>query len=235
MSSRTADLAADPRVARGMEAQLARRRERLAAGERPLGWKVGFGTPAAMEKLGTRAPLVGFLMEPALVDPGASVSMGGWANPVLEPEVAVHMGRDLPDRSDAGAAEAAIAALGPAFELADLDPPPDDVERILAGNIFQRAVMLGPRDERRTLDGVTARVARAGAEPDAVDDPTAQTGAIPDLLRHVADLLSAFGERLRAGEVVIAGSIVPGMLVAPGDAVDYRLDPLGELSIRFGA
>ena len=39
----------DPRIARGMRAQLARRRERIAAGEAPLGWKVGFGAPAAMK------------------------------------------------------------------------------------------------------------------------------------------------------------------------------------------
>src|SRR5947209_14228300 len=33
----------DPRVARGMQAQLELRRRRLAAGDEPLGWKVGFG------------------------------------------------------------------------------------------------------------------------------------------------------------------------------------------------
>ena len=38
----------DPRIARGMTAQLAKRRERIAAGERPLGWKVGLGSPATM-------------------------------------------------------------------------------------------------------------------------------------------------------------------------------------------
>jgi 2-keto-4-pentenoate hydratase len=53
------------------------------------------------------------------------------------------------------------------------------------------------------------------------------------LLRHVADLLDAFGERLSGGEVVITGSIVPPMPVAPGDRVEYELNPLGRLSIAF--
>src|SRR5439155_12358815 len=35
----------DPRVVRGMQAQLELRRRRLAAGDEPLGWKVGFGAP----------------------------------------------------------------------------------------------------------------------------------------------------------------------------------------------
>ena len=37
----------DPRIARGMEKQLAVRRARIAAGETPLGWKVGLGAPPA--------------------------------------------------------------------------------------------------------------------------------------------------------------------------------------------
>jgi 2-keto-4-pentenoate hydratase len=35
-----------------MTAQFSKRRARIAAGERPLGWKVGLGAPATMEKLG---------------------------------------------------------------------------------------------------------------------------------------------------------------------------------------
>ena len=41
----------DPRVARGMQAQLELRRKRLAAGDAPLGGKVGFGAPAFQERL----------------------------------------------------------------------------------------------------------------------------------------------------------------------------------------
>ena len=52
----------DPRIARGMKLQLAKRRERIAAGEKPLGWKMGFGAPAAMAKLNISAPLIGYLM-----------------------------------------------------------------------------------------------------------------------------------------------------------------------------
>ena len=69
----------DPRIARGMAAQLARRRERLDAGEQPLGWKVGFGAPAAMEKLKLAAPLVGFLTDQALVASDATFSLAGVA------------------------------------------------------------------------------------------------------------------------------------------------------------
>jgi 2-keto-4-pentenoate hydratase len=52
----------NPLIKKGMTAQLAKRRERMAAGEKPLGWKLGFGAPAAMQRLGLAAPLIGYLM-----------------------------------------------------------------------------------------------------------------------------------------------------------------------------
>ena len=216
-----------------MEAQLAVRRERLGGGEESLGWKLGFGAPAALERLSIGAPLVGFLLRSGLEESGASVRIGGWTKPALEPEVAVHMARDLPAGADERTAFEAVAGIGPAFELADVDRPPDDVEQILRANIFQRGCVLGASAERRSLEGVTGRVTVSGAEPATVDDPQELTGDPLTLVRHVADLLGSFGERLRAGELVITGSIIPPLTVAPGDRVDYELDPIGGLSIRF--
>lgn len=228
----------DPRIARGMAAQLARRRERLNAGDTALGWKVGFGAPAAMERLAITAPLVGFLTGSALIPSGTPLSLAGWKKPVAEPEIAVHIGRDLPGGSDLDAARAAIAGLGPAIELADVDRPPDDVERILAGNIYQRNVILGPRDVSRAggrLDGLLGRVSRNGTEIASTSDPQAMTGELIGIVRHVADTLAAFGERLRAGQIIITGSIVPPLWVEPGDDIVFELLPIGAVSIRFAA
>lgn len=229
----TDELAADPRVARGMEAQLERRRDALTAGDRSLGWKLAFGAPAALKKLGISAPLVGFLLGSGRHQSGSSVPIGRWVNPALEPEVAVHLGQDVPAGADRDTVRDAIAGIGPAFELADVDPPPSDVEQILRGDIFQRGTVLAAPARRRSLDGVTGHVTTNDATPLLVEDVEEHTGEMLGLVRHVADLLAPFGEGLRGGEIVITGSVVPAMFVSPGDRVDYRLDPLGELSIRF--
>ena len=227
----------DPRIARGMSAQLARRRERLAAGDRPLGWKVGFGAPAAMSMLRIDAPLVGFLTTSRLLESGATASLTSFVKPLAEPEIAVHMGADLPGGGDLAAAAAAVGALGPAIELADLNPPPDDVEAILAGNIYHRHVLVGPGDPARAgckVDGLTGRVFRGGAEAARTSDPQANTGKLVVIVRHVADLLEALGERLRAGEIIITGSIVAPLFLEPKEAgVSYELDPIGGVSVHF--
>src|SRR3990172_2314826 len=113
-----------PLIKKGMTAQLATRRARIAAGEKPLGWKVGLGAPAAMQKMGLQAPLVGFLMQRALLLSGSTVSLKGWLRPVAEPEICVRMARDLQGGASPEAALAAVKEILPAIELADLDPVP---------------------------------------------------------------------------------------------------------------
>ena len=226
----------DPRVRRGLEAQLDLRRRRLAEGDRPLGWKVAFGAPQAMELLGLDGPLLGFLTSRALVDAGVPYSIAGWTKPAVEAEIAVHMDRDLGPGATRAETQAAIAALGPAIELADIDLPLDDLEAVLAGNIFQRGVLLGPPDSSRAggnVAGIRARTVCDGVELGTTDDPEALTGELVGVVAQVASLLAAFDETLRAGEVVIAGAVLPHVWPVAGQRVEVELEPLGSLALGF--
>ncbi|MFP6735107.1 MAG: hypothetical protein VB959_14850 [Rhodospirillales bacterium] len=224
-------------IAKGMQRQLETRAALLLAGAKPLGWKVGFGATAALEMLGIDGPLVGFLVDSGLIGPGETVSLAGWAKPLAEPEVAIHMGGDLGAGAGAQATKAAIAGLGPAIELADMDTPPEDAETILAGNIYHRRVALGPLDQSRAgarLDGLSGRVFRHGAEFAFIDDLQANTGKLIDIVRHVADTLAASGETLRAGEVIIPGSVTPPIFLDAEDAeIRFDLEPAGSISVRL--
>jgi 2-keto-4-pentenoate hydratase len=222
----------DPRVRRGMERQLELRRRLLENGARSIGWKLGLGTPAAMEQHGTTAPLVGFLTDRGLRESGSEIAIGGWAKPTAEPEIAVHIAADVPAGADRDATAAAIGGLGVAIEIVDIEG--GEVEEILAGDIFHRHVILGPASAGVALDDLRGEIRHgAGAQP--VDDPLALVGDPIAAVAHLASHLAAFGETVRAGEVLITGSIVPALAVAPGDRLRYRLDPLGELALTFAA
>ena len=226
----------DPRILRGMEKQLHLRQDRLNTGEKSIGWKIGFGAPAALERLRLDAPLIGFLTNKTLLPSNATISISGWTKPAVEPEIAIYMGKDLSEASDRERTRLAIASIGPAIELADVYFPPDDVETILVGNIYNRHVILGNTDTSRAgcvLDGLTGRITRNGQDMPPVIDPQALTGNIIDLVSHTANLLSMFGETLRAGEVIITGSIIPPLWVESGDEIRYNLDPIDALSIHL--
>ncbi len=227
----------DPRAIRGMQAQRELRHKRLAGGDRLIGWKVGFAAPAMLELFKITGPLVGFLTQNARVEPGGSVSIAGWAKPVIEPEVAVHIGRDVGAGADRTTAQSAIAGISPAIEIVDLHEPPQDPERILGHDIYQRHVVIGgtgPARAGSASDGLTCRVIRRGAEVARTTDPQALTGDWIGIVQHVGNMLAAFGDRLQAGQFIITGSVVPPLAIEPGeDGVTFALDPVGSVSVRF--
>jgi 2-keto-4-pentenoate hydratase len=200
------------------EALLDLRRRTLASGHRPLGWKLGLGTAAAMESLGTAAPLVGFLTDRSLLEDGGTVSLDGWASPRFEAEISVHL--------DSGGG---IAGFGAAIELADLDRPPSDVQTVLGQNIFHRRVVLGP-ERVDSVDGLSARIFRNGELLETVPDVQSLTGRVAPLVAVVRD---AVGDELRPGEVIITGAIVPPLLVESGQTLRYELQSVGSLSVTF--
>ena len=204
-------------VERGTEALLTRRREILAQGAQPLGWKIGFNLPAIQEKLGIDRPLAGFLTSDGLLEDGAE-----WDDlPVIvESEVAVEIGDD--GRS--------IVALLPALELAD---PPEldlEVEQILAGNIFHRAVAFGPRVETR--EPGAGRILVNGEEQHSfsADQTVANLDA---MVEAIAGRLADAGEELRPGDRIITGVLAPPHNASPGDTVRLELDGLGGVELRF--
>ena len=76
----------DPRIARGMKTQLARLRERLAMGEKSIGWKLAYSTPDRMQKFGLKAPMTGFLTDKAVVASGTQISLADWTKAIVEAE-----------------------------------------------------------------------------------------------------------------------------------------------------
>lgn len=227
----------DPRIARGMKQQLETRRQRIAAGEKPLGWKVGLGAPAVMQKLGLQGPAVGYLMQRAVVLSHSTVPFDGWTRPVAECEVAARMARDLGGGSTADSAAAAVKEVFPAIELADFEPPPtpDNLDAVIGNDIYQRHVILaGVTRPGAGLQGLTSKLIRRGVEAASTQDLEALTGRLVDIVAHVANTLAAYGEKLSAGDIVITGSITPPIMLEKDETgLTHVLDPIGEVSINF--
>ena len=226
-----------PLIKKGMPAQLAKRRARIAAGEKPLGWKVGLGSPTSMQKVGIQAPLVGFLMQRGLLLSGSTASLAGWVRPVAEPELCVRMMSDLSGGATPDSAIAAIKEIFPAIELADMEPvaSADNLDVVLEANIFQRHVILcGNTRFGGSTAGLTSRVVRRGAEFARTTELEALTGKLGDIVAHVANTLAAYGEKLGAGDVIITGSITPPIMLEADDTdLSHAIDPIGEVSVNF--
>jgi 2-keto-4-pentenoate hydratase len=195
----------------------------VAAGAEHIGWKAAFGSPAGMKALGTDRPLVGHLTAGRRLSPGATVAVGDWTRGVVEAEIAAYVGPDL-----------AVDGWSLAIELADVDHPPEDVEEILAGNVYHRHVLLGDVVPDLAV-GMPVAVHRDGVEVTGATHPSELVGELGWVLSTTASTLAAAGGALAAGDVVITGSVVPPIPVAPGEHWQVSAPGLGAVDVRLTA
>ena len=219
----------DERVVSARRRQLEGWRSVLDSGATRVGWKIGLNVPEVQRRLGIEEPVIGHLTSRTTVAPGGEYSAGSAERLHAEPEVAVEVGRAVDPGADEDTAREAIAGLAPAIELVDLGAARGDLEAIVAGNIFHRAVILGSSRPAFAPEGVRATITVSGEERGAAESPE----DFADVVLLTARLLGAAGERLSPGDRIIAGAITPPVPVQPGDDVSLDLGPLGTLDVRI--
>jgi 2-keto-4-pentenoate hydratase len=171
--------------------------------------------------LGIEAPVIGYLTTATVVPDGAVHSVAGATRPAIEPEVAVHVGEG-----------GTIGALGAALEVIDVDMPFEDLEAILERNVFHRAAVLGPPVAGVTdLTGLTARMT-IDREETTID--VARSALDPaEVVRLVGGYLHAVGDELRAGDVIIAGSLVTAVPLDGDRRVELEIGGLGSVALEI--
>lgn len=220
---------------RGMEGQLARWREQVKAPGKRLGWKIGFNDRPSQERLSLAEPVIGFLRRDSLLTSGETFRAPPGAVIKAEMEIAMRIGRNLGAGASTDEAEAAIAALAPAFEVVNVTHPLDGIEALLQGNLYHAAVLIGPeisvvpKDPRATLrgrlrvDNGTVRESESFRLPERFGD----------LVRVAAETLSRHGEQLSAGDWIISGSIVEPLVVEAGSLITGEISSFEPITLSF--
>jgi 2-keto-4-pentenoate hydratase len=206
----------------------------VAAGQRPIGWKIGMAG-AVGRSAQTPGPIYGRLLSSMVVAPGGTLCAEALHEPFAEGEIAFVLGEPL--RGPGVAAEhvrAAATGVRPAIEVfaRRLDADASAVADMVADNALCSHVVLGelvelPPDLR--LVGLvmsrSGEIVATGAGAQVLGDPA----------RSVAWLANALAERgqgLEAGEVVITGAVAGAHPAAPGDTFTVEFDRLGAVEVR---
>jgi 2-keto-4-pentenoate hydratase len=224
-------------VERGLTEHLARWHSAIQGGASRLGFKVAFNVRAVQERLGLSYSLVAGLTGATLLPSGAVLSLSGTKGPAVEAEVAVWLGADVAPGGTAADAARAISKFAPAIEFVDLNRGFDDLEAILREGVFHRAVVLGepvPAPPGADLAGCAVHVRYGDAEQPPLDARVA-TGDAGAVLLHLATLLAPFGEALRAGDLVILGSMNPLTFAEAGKDFAVTIDGIGSVSASLTA
>ncbi|MFT5389866.1 MAG: 2-keto-4-pentenoate hydratase [Gammaproteobacteria bacterium] len=216
---------------------------RVAAGDRIVGYKAALTSPAMQAQVGIDEPLLGTLLGSRIVTGSEPVSISGWGflRPTLEPEIAVVLGRDLQGpgvtRIDA---LRAIAGYLPAIELGDYRTSVEVGQTFIGAvvcNTFNGGIVLGqpyvaPAGIDLRREGMTmthnGKPAGSGTGVEVLGDPI-------NSVIFIANKLAEYGHGLRAGMILMTGSIVASIPLAAGDDVDVEFTQLGAVRVRMAA
>ncbi|MER7922327.1 fumarylacetoacetate hydrolase family protein [Streptomyces sp. NPDC096057] len=213
-------------------------RRGLDAGRRLVGRKIGLTSPAVQHQLGVDQPDFGALFADMAVPDGGEVPLGRLLQPKVEAEVALVLGRDLPERECTlvDVLRAVDFAL-PALEIVDSRIADWDISLVdtVADNASCGLYVLGgtpvPLD-RVDLRAVTMTMQRNG---ETVSEGTgaACLGSPLNAALWLASALAERGDPLRAGDLVLTGALGPMAPAEPGDSFEAHILDLGSARVRF--
>jgi 2-keto-4-pentenoate hydratase len=181
-----------------------------SSGQTQVGWKLGFGSDQGKALLGISRPLVGALFDGGRAEVGSTLDVSGLVNPMVEPEIAAWMRSDVPEDAEPDEVVAAVGALVPAVELADLRFAPENTREVLAGNIYHERWLALVSDGAGWGAGPERRVTVTfGDQSWQQDVPESMTGSLIEGLQQCAVVAHALGRGLLRGDVVFLGSVIP--------------------------
>jgi 2-keto-4-pentenoate hydratase len=213
-------------------------RDRLAAGARIVGRKIGLTSAAVQQQLGVDQPDFGVLFDDMDVSAVAEVPSGRLLQPRTEAEVAFVLSEDLAEGPlDAAQIRAAVAYAVAALEIVDSRIAGWDITfgDTVADNASSGLFVLGER--RLTLDEFqpveVSMIMRLGGDVVSDGNGAACLGDPLHALAWLARTASLLGDPLRAGQVVLSGALGPMVATPPGSVVTAALGPLGSVSATF--
>lgn len=199
------------------------------------GLKIATTTKVMQALMGIDHPCGGMIYASRIHTGPAVIRKADYVNVRIECELAVRLGADLPGTGAAYTRDSvrpAVAELMPAFELIEdrhAVYKETSALSLIADNAWNGGIVLGP-----------PRPFAPGMEPNGLAGSMKRNGKVElvgvtddpfGALAWLANLAVDRGRPIRAGMVVITGSVVTTVDIAPGEQLDFKIDGVGEVSM----
>lgn len=196
------------------------------------GLKIATTTKVMQALMGIDHPCGGVIYSKRIHASPATIRLADYMHVVMECELAVRVGRTFESRAAPYTREeerAGVAEVMAAFELIEdrkADYKSSKATSLICDNAWNAGIVLGaPKKVAPDLDlnGLQGRLSNASGEHiGKTDDPM---GA----LAWIANLAASRGKPLAAGQVVITGSLIPTLSIAPGETFAFEIDGIGSV------
>jgi 2-oxopent-4-enoate/cis-2-oxohex-4-enoate hydratase len=211
---------------------------RLSDGEKLIGKKIGVTSKAVQNMLDVHQPDFGYLTDKMLYRSGAEMPISrDLIQPRAEGEIAFILKRDL--RGPGVTPDDALAATEgviPCFEIVDsrIRDWKIRIQDSIADNASSGLFVLGDMVPAESVDFVECQIkVEKNGRFLSEGRGSAALGSPLICVAWLANTLGGYGIPLRAGELILSGSLVPLEPVQAGDAMRMNIEGIGSAEVRF--
>jgi 2-oxopent-4-enoate/cis-2-oxohex-4-enoate hydratase len=211
---------------------------RLETGEKIIGKKVGVTSKVVMDMLGVGQPDFGILTSAMVYNEGQSIALDSMIQPKAEGEIAFILKKDLmgPGLSNADVLAATEGVMA-CFEIVDsrIENWKIKIQDTVADNASCGVIVLGDRMiSPRDVDLITCgMVLERNGEIVGTGAGAAAMGSPVNSVVWLANTLGRLGIPLKAGEVILSGSLAAMIPVARNDHFRVSIGGIGGCSVKF--
>ena len=198
------------------------------------GAKIATTTKVMQQLMGINHACGGAILARTIHKSPAKLRTADFVNLRLESEIALQLGADLPASGAPWTRETvapAVAGAMPAFELIEdrhADYARCEATSLIVENCWNGGVVIGTPKPMpvAALIGISGRLSIGGkpAGEGKAEDPAAT-------LAWLANHLAERGRDLKAGMVVITGSLIPTVSIVSGERAVFMVEGLGEIAM----
>ncbi|MEO0730139.1 MAG: fumarylacetoacetate hydrolase family protein [Pseudomonadota bacterium] len=199
------------------------------------GLKIATTTRVMQELMGIDHPCGGMIYRDRIMHSGATIDLANYQHCVIECELCVKLGQDLPDigrdytRDEVRNAVGSVMAAFELIEDRNADYKTTDAKTLIADNAWNGGIVIGPDvalDTDVNLEGLRG-FAMLDERPHGeglTDDPM---GA----LAWVANLAVRRGRPMTTDMYVITGSMIATFAIEAGQTVAFEIDGIGSVNV----
>lgn len=223
--------------------QTAQMAHKLAQGRNIIGWKIGLTSKVMQDALGISTPDSGVIYDDMRFASGCSIAKDRFIQPRIEAEIAFVMKDTLDGVVTREDVLAATDFVTPSIEILDTrilraDPETGKPRKIfdtVSDNAANGGIVLGeqkhaPQDvDLRWVGAILSKndeVVATGLGAAVLNDPV--MGIV-----WLAERMHNYGQRIEAGQVVLAGSFIAPIECPSGTKIEADYGAFGHVSLEF--
>ena len=202
--------------------------QRLARGEKLVGYKMGFTSRAKMLQMGVDDLIWGRLTDAMVIKQDETIDLSNYVHPRAEPEIAFLLKSPLSGKVTRAQALEAVEAIAPAIEVIDsrYQNFKFSLEDVVADNCSSSGFIVGKwQSKDSNIDGLAINL--------RVNDEVVASGSSNDILDHplnslveAARCIGEAGEELKAGHIILAGAATAAVALAPNQTISIEVATL---------